>query len=87
MREAKINEIMNNVEQAWIQEYGKENIDYSKLELVRGGLKSCPHEDGLMPCTLLGGKTHLVPIEYIILNGLEGKDIDLFPLQGEAESK
>lgn len=84
MKEEKADEIMAVILKVWEEQYGKDNIDPKKVKDVRKMLLLSPHEDGLMPVKIIGGKgTHTVPIKNIILKGLRGKDVEKYPLSDE----
>lgn len=89
MNRKKVNEILKIVQKEWIKRLKngyyrnvpeKSVIDKSFLESLRKMLLKCPDEDGNKRVVHVEtGKTHLVPYKYIILDGLNGKDIHKFP--------
>jgi hypothetical protein len=82
MKEEKVNEIMQKVIETWVNRIDIKDIDISKVAAVRLSLLGSPHEDGFMRVeSLENRKTYLVPFEYIILNGLNGKDLEKFPVE------
>jgi hypothetical protein len=59
-------------------------LSEKQLLSIREILVMSPHDDGLLPVTVVtdkGDSTHLVPFEKIILDGLSGKEALQFPLK------
>jgi hypothetical protein len=83
MNKKKADEIFNKVKAEWIKRHEEVNLDPEKLKQLKMVLKHCPDEDGLKRVSVIGGKTHLVPYEEIILNGLKGTDVEKYPLAEE----
>ena len=85
MKEEKVNEILDKVRKGWCERME------AKLRHLKATLLESPHDDGLMPITLVddkgssGAKTYLVPMEDIILKGIKGEDVDKYPLKKEKE--
>ena len=75
----KQQEIFEKVKAAWEERVGKGNVDEEGLKRII--IVADTDKDGLKRISLIGSdKVHLVPIEEIILNGLEGTDIDKYPM-------
>jgi len=80
MKKTKANQIYKKILDFWINRYGKENLDREKLKALRKMLNLMPDEDGMKRVTNMEtGKTYLVPIEDIILNGLKGEELTKYP--------
>jgi len=88
MKDKQVERIMAVVLRVWEKRYGKENLSPEAILAVREVLESSPHEDGLMPITLIeDGKTYYVPIEDIILNGMTSEEVTNYPKTKEYKSK
>lgn len=74
--------IFNAVKRRWERDVGKGNVDERKL---RRAIRLFNTDgDGLKRVVFLPtGKTHLVPIEDIMLDGLKSGDINGYPVEGE----
>ena len=84
MNPQKVNEIMQKLREGWRKKASEgARLDYIFLKGIRKLLEMCPDEDGLKR-VLDGatGKTHLVPIEDMILNGLKQQDLKNYPVEG-----
>ena len=84
MNEKKVQEIMNKIIKGWRKRHGQDiAFDPLKVAMVEETLRGSPHEDGLMRVTNMESPdvTHLVPMEYIILNGLKGNEVNKFPIE------
>ena len=79
MNEEKANEIYNRIVKEWEARHDKKSLDPEKLKAVKKMLLLCPDEDGMKRVSIMGGETHLVPYEDIILNGLMGADVEKYP--------
>jgi len=68
--------IYEEIKEEWIKRYGEDKIDLNKLSNLKLLLKLVPDKDGFKRVTKMeSGKTYLVPIKDMILNGLHGKDL------------
>jgi hypothetical protein len=77
MKPRKVNKIINIVMKEWIKRYGADKIDPRKLKAVRDMLLLSPHEDGFMRVNVAGTEeVYLVPFEDVILDGLNGNEIE-----------
>ena len=84
MKEEKANEIFERVKKEWIKRHGEKNLNPAILNTLKKSLLSIPDDDGNKRVKSLStGKTHLVPIERIILNGLRGDELDKYPVEKE----
>ena len=64
----------------WIDRHGEDKLDPEKLEATRKMLHSIPEDSIYKRVTNMEtGKTHMVPIKDIILNGLKGYDLSKYP--------
>jgi hypothetical protein len=74
-------EMFNEIVVEWIARHGKEKLDPEKLEATRQLLLSLPDDRVYKSVVSMEtGKTHLVPIKDIILNGLKGWELDKYPV-------
>ena len=56
--------------------HGKDNLNPNTINSIKNMLKVIPDDDGCKRVTdMETGKTHLVPIEDIVLNGLKGNEL------------
>ena len=82
MQKEKVDEIMNKVVSEWkkrIPDGAK--LSQEQIDMLRQCLSMSPHDDGLMRVTSFEtGKTHLVPMEEMILYGLRGDKLEKYPL-------
>lgn len=77
----KADEIFNNIVKEWIKRYGYKQLNQKTLVELKILLHALPDEDGCKRCVSLEtGKTHLVPVEKIILEGLRGDELHKFPV-------
>jgi hypothetical protein len=77
-------ELYNEILTEWIARHGKEKLDPEKLEATRQTLLSLPEDKVYKSVVNMStGKTHLVPIKDIILNGLRGWELDKYPVIDE----
>lgn len=83
MNNKKVDEIMKKLIAGWNKRLPKgAKLQKEFLKGIKEFLKLCPDEDGKKRVTDLStGKTHLVPYEDIILNGLKGKDLNKYPVE------
>ena len=80
MNKEKANEIYNNLVKEWKKRHPEKKLDVQFLAGIRRMLEHCPDEDGLKRVTdMETGKTHLVPYEDMILNGLNGSEVSKYP--------
>ena len=80
MHKKKADEIFARVKKEWIRRHGEDNLDPEKLAVTRKMIDLVPDEDGCKRVTLgETGKTYLVPIETIILDGLKGTELEKYP--------
>jgi hypothetical protein len=82
MIEEKAKEIVDECVEAWKKRGQK--IDPGFPDYLMEVLRGSPHDDGLMRVTMIGDKgTRLVPMKDIILHGLQGTDLEKYPLENE----
>lgn len=89
MKKEKVNSILEEVKKEWINRLKNGQymnvpknsiIDKPFLESLRKMLLLCPDEDGNKRITdATTGKTHLIPIKTIILDGIKQKDLYKYP--------
>ena len=84
MSEEKQKEIYDNIVEEWIKRHGQENLDPQKLESIKQLLALFPHEDGRQRVSIMNtNNCYLVPIEHIILNGLDASKIENYGFEIE----
>jgi len=72
--------IVKNCVKEW-NKRGKK-IDPGFPEFLEKTLLDCPDEDGNKRVTMFGtDDVHLVPYEHMILNGLQGTEVENFPIE------
>ena len=82
MEQETAEKIYKEIETEWIKRHDKEKLDPEKLRAIKKMLEVIPDEDGNKRVTSMEtGKTHLVPIKEIILNGLKGNELNKYPEQ------
>ncbi len=83
MNPTKVNEVMQKLREGWRKKQSKgAKLDYIFLKAIRKLLVMCPDEDGKKRVKdLETGKTHLVPIEEMMLNGLKQQDLKNYPIE------
>jgi len=80
MNKKLADKIYKEIENEWIKRYGKQNLDKEKLRVMKVLLKEIPDNDGNKRVTdMVTGKTYLVSIKDIILNGLRGDNLKQYP--------
>lgn len=88
MKEEKAKEIFGKIMKVWIKRHGKDKLNPIIINSIRDMLKVIPDEDGCKRVINAGtGKTHLVPIEDIILDGLKGNELYKYPIENEKEKE
>ena len=71
-------DIFYTIKKEWEKRVGRGNVD--EVALARIILISDTDRNGYKKITNIGtGKTHLVPIEDIILDGIKGFELDKYP--------
>lgn len=75
-------EIFNEVKTEWEKRTGKGNVDEGSLKRII--IMADTDGDGKKR-VVVSGKTHLVPISDIILDGLRASEIDKYPIVEEAK--
>lgn len=76
----KADEIWEKVREEWIKRYGEENLDSRMMELTKKMIRVLPDKDGRKRITSVNTlKTHLVPVEEIILNGINEENLQKYP--------
>lgn len=84
MKEEKVQEIMKKVMNVWEQRHKTGKFNMAVVEATYQSLRLSPHDDGLMRViSMETKKTHLVPYEIVILNGLKGTELENFPEEGK----
>lgn len=80
MKEEKVQEIMKKVMNTWEKRHKAGKFNMVVVEATYKALRLSPHDDGLMRVVSMETKkTHLVPYEEVILNGLKGTELENFP--------
>lgn len=84
-REKVEDRIFNKIKREWEKIVGKGNVDTSILrKIIR---ISNTDDDGKKRITLMStGKTYLIPIEAIILEGIRGCDLNKYPTVNQRRS-
>jgi hypothetical protein len=81
----RTNEIMEKLRQDWAKRVPEGAVlDEKFMKNMEFLIASCPHDDGCQRVQLMGeegkeGKIYKVPLEDIILMGLNGKDVEKYP--------
>lgn len=75
MNKEKADEIMSKVLSHWDTNHGLENCDNEKVFYTYLSLIKSPHEDGLMPVQVIDGNSRKIPMENIILFGLNASEV------------
>jgi len=79
--------IMQKVCNEWARRH-KDGVDPAKVAAVTMMVNNFPHADGKQRVTDIStGKTHLVPLEYIILHGLHGSELENFPEEKKSKAR
>ena len=88
MKEQKVREIIDKCKTEWANRFPTANMHPAMLKVLETKLRQSPYEDGCerMIDTTTGRK-HIVPFEYIILNGIIGIDLTKFPKETFDETK
>jgi len=77
--------IMQKICNEWAKRYA-DGVDPAKVAAITIVVNNFPHSDGKQRVTDIStGKTHLIPLEYIILHGLHGSELDKFPEENKSK--
>lgn len=88
MKSEMAEKIYDEILVEWVERHGKDNLDSEKLESIRKMLHSMPEDSIYKRVTSMEtGKTHMIPIKEIILNGLNGHDLSKYPVIDESQIK
>lgn len=83
MKKEMVNKIMEKVIAGWLKRIPKgATINQEQLKSMMRFLLICPDDDGFKRVkSTVTGKTHLVPYEDIMLNGLHHDDLEKYPVE------
>lgn len=71
--------IYKEIEDEWVKRHGEKNVDPKALKGIKLLLTNLPDKDEFKRVTsMTTGKTHLVPIKEIILNGIKEEEISKY---------
>jgi len=86
MKKETADKLYKEIRDEWIERHGRDKLDPEKMNAIKEMLYLVPDEDGNKRITSMEtGKTHLVPIKEMILNGLNGKELDKYPVLDEVD--
>lgn len=76
MIQEKADEIMSKILGYWDSEHGLEHCDGDVIYFLYKSMLTSPHDNGLMPTVKTEtGQRYEIPMEEIVLFGLEGKEV------------